>query len=189
MPPKEKKGLFPPLRLIKGVEREEVEVALPVNRRPGDHLELITMTGAAFGGIRRVALACGISGETGVALVLERALVRQQFRRLGRDNLITLLDSIARCAGARVALWEANGAYLRHLRGSLPTSTPARPFDSPRVAVPLRLHERLARNKPPIVDEPECELQDAIAWEVAALLAGETLCEWAYRSALDLCLD
>jgi hypothetical protein len=50
--------------------------------------------------------------------------------------------------------------------------------------VPVRLHERLTRSFPAIEDEPEHELRDALAWEVAALLAGETMCEWAFHSAL-----
>jgi hypothetical protein len=39
--------------------------------------------------------------------------------------------------------------------------------------------------EPPIATSPgEGELELAVQWEVAALLCGETLTEWAYRCAL-----
>jgi hypothetical protein len=91
-------------------------------------------------------------------------------------------SSVSTCA--HVALWDPHSDYLRHLLGHLPAAASGRPLDSPRVAVPVRLHERLARRLPALDDEPEPALRDALAWEVAALLSGETICEWAYRSAL-----
>jgi hypothetical protein len=159
-------------------------VAPPLHRRPGEHLELITVTAPALAGIRRAALARGLYPDTGLILALERAVVCEQLRRLRREHLIAVLDEAARSTGAHVALWEPHSDYLRHLLGHLPTAASGRPQDSPRIAVPVRLHERLARCFPALDGEPEPELRDALAWEVAALLSGETICEWAYRSAL-----
>lgn len=183
----------PTLRLIAGagapVAKEEevpisVSVAPPLHRRPGEHLELITVDAPELAGIRRAALAHRLYSDTALALVLERAVVCEQLRDLGREHLIALLDEAARSTGAHVALWDPHSDYLRHLLGHLPAAASGRPVDSPRVAVPVRLHERLARRLPALDDEPEPALRDALAWEVAALLSGETICEWAYRSAL-----
>jgi len=201
MPPAEKTALPPTLRLISG-EAPPVDYDLgglslgvkpqaPLRRRPGDHLELFSFdNGAELAPIRSAAKREGLRGETGLALVIERALVVDKTSGgCGLEDLVGDLDRIAVAARPTIELWSAHGSYLRHLLGLTPSRDPKRALESPRVAVPVRLIDRLHAGVPRLGAEPELELKLAVAWEIAALMAGQTMGEWAYRSALAELID
>lgn len=174
----ESTGLIP-----QAVDDVRVVVQPPLTRRPGDHLELISFDQPGLKSIRIAARDRRLCPETGAGLVLERALVLQQFRAAGLDQRLERLDHASRLAGAQKPLWDAQSAYLRHLLGHTPIARPPRPLDSPRVAVPVRLLDRLCSREPELGGEPSREVAQAVAWEIAAVLAGETMAEWAYRQA------
>jgi hypothetical protein len=52
------------------------------------------------------------------------------------------------------------------------------------VALPVRLIDRLNKDEPQLGEEAEVELGVAVDWEIAALVAGQTMGEWGYRAAL-----
>lgn len=196
MPPAEKTALPPRLRLIDGDERApgcllggglevEVEPQAQLLRRPGDHLELFSFSaGVGLAPVRSAAKRRGLCGETALALVIERALVIEEFRGIGLEDLVGGLDRRADAARPTIKLWSAHASYMRHLLGLARGARDERPLGSPRVALPLRLIDRLNEGEPQLGEEAEVELGLAVDWEIAALVAGQTMSEWGYRSAL-----
>lgn len=180
------------LRLIDGTARPGDPTLLgvapkplpQVTRRPGDHLELHSFARSEpLAAIRAAAQRRDLDPEAGLALVIERSLIRTELYESGGEELVAELDHESVDAQARVELWSAHGSYLHHLLG-LRTGTPAgHPLNSPRVALPVRLVDRLGEEDLELPDDPGAELGASVAWEIAALLAGETMSEWAYRTA------
>jgi hypothetical protein len=162
----------------------QVDVRKPLTRRPGEHVELITLEGVALRPIREVAGERGICPETAVALVLERALIVQQPEINGPEGRLAHLEHLARQAATQTPLWDAHSDYLLHLLGHTPGVPWARPLHSPRAGLPIRLIDRINLRIPNLQEEPSEALPAAVKWEIAAVLAGETMSEWAYRSAL-----
>lgn len=184
-------GLAP--QMLDGSAAVPVTPERSLPRRPGDHLELYTFSdGAPLEPIRRAARSRRIFAETAVALVLERAMVVSWLRSAGLETLLGALQRRSATTRAQIELWSANGSYLRHLfTGAVDAVTGSgstgseRPLRSPRVALPVRLIDRLGEEAPELGGDPRAELEAAVEWEAAALLAGETMSEWAYRSALE----
>jgi hypothetical protein len=158
-----------------------------LTRRPGDHLELHSFeSGEKLAPIRLAARKRGLDSETALALVVERDLAVTEIEERAGRAMVVALDHQSAEAEARVALWSANGSYLQHLLGLRPAAASGRPLNAPRVALPVRLLDRLD-GKFFGQDDPDREIAAAIRWEVAALVASRTISEWAYRAvALEL---
>lgn len=154
-----------------------------LTRRPGDHLELHSFdSGEALAPIRLAAHRRGLDSETALALVIERGLVTAEIEASAGSAMVEALDRQSTASRVRVSLWSAHGSYLQHLLGHRPVPASARPIHSPRVALPIRLLDRLGNEDLDLPADPGRQLTAALEWEVAALLAGETISEWAYRA-------
>lgn len=195
MPPTEKITLPPTLRLINNDDQEPdcllselttgVERQSQLLRRPGDHLELFTFPeNVNLAPIRAAARQRGLWGETALVLVIERALVIRELHNAELPDLVSKLDHLAEAASPGTELWSPHASYLRHLVGLAQSTRDERPLGSPRVALPLRLVDRLNDGELSVGEEAEKELELAIAWEIAALVAGKTITEWSYSEAL-----
>ncbi len=201
MPPAEKTTFPPRLRLVDGDECAsgsllgsgltlEVKPQAPLLRRPGDHLELFNFSeGVSLVSVRAAARRRGLCSETALALVIERALVIEELRGAGLEDLVGGLDRRADAARPTIELWSAHGSYIRHLLGLVRAASDEKPLGSPRVALPVRLIDRLNEDEPQLGQEAEAELRLAIDWEIAALVAGQTMGEWGYRAALAELID
>lgn len=155
-----------------------------LTRRPGDHLELYSFArNEPLVAIRAAAQRRDLDPETGLALVIERSLIGTELYESGGEGLVAELDRESFGAQASVELWSAHGSYLHHLLGLRPGTPVGHPLNSPRVALPVRLVDRLGEEDLELTGDPDAELGTAVAWEIAALLAGETMSEWAYRTA------
>lgn len=154
-----------------------------LTRRAGDHLELYEFDcGSALAPIRSAARNRRLDSETAVALVIERGLAAAEIEAGVGGTMLAILDERSVAAELRVSLCGAQSSYLQHLLGHSPASGSERPLDSPRVALPTRLLDRLGYNHLDLSGDPEYLLDVAVAWEIAALASGENLCEWAYRT-------
>lgn len=178
------------LRLIDGgvIERSQAPLAVApqplqrITRRPGEHRELYSFgDAAALANLRRAARRCGLEAETGIAVTVERMHITRELRGAGAEHLVEFLDDKSREIHTERSLWSAQGAYLQHLLGLNPVGSTGQPLQSTRVALPVRLIDRLGSTALEFVDTPEAELALAIAWEVASVVASETMTEWAYR--------
>lgn len=155
-----------------------------LTRRPGDHLELYSFArNEPLVAIRAAAQRRDLDPETGLALVIERSLIGTELYESGGEGLVAELDRESFDAQASVELWSAHGSYLHHLLGLRPGTPVGHPLNSSRVALPVRLVDRLGEEDLELTGDPDAELGTAVAWEIAALLAGETMSEWAYRTA------
>lgn len=169
----------------KGWTRRTVIRSLP--QRPGDLTEAWTFAdGTILEPIRRAARNRGLSPDLSVALVVERRLVLEELRTSGLAELETVLNRRSTEARPTMELWSAHNAYLENLlRGDDLERASNLPLRSPRVALPIRLVDRLGAFSPfDEVPPREEELERAIEWEVAALRGGVLMGEWAYRCAL-----
>lgn len=154
-----------------------------LTRRPGDHLELHSFdSGEALVPIRLAARRRGLDSETVLALVIERGLTVAEIEASAGPAMVEALDRQSTASRVHVNLWSAHSSYLQHLLGHRPVPASARPLHSPRVALPIRLLDRLGNEDLDLQTDPDHQLVAALEWEVAALLASETISEWAYRS-------
>jgi len=154
-----------------------------LTRRPGDHLELYSFTsGETLAPIRAAARKRGLDSETALALVIERSLAVAEIAASGSSAMVEKLDCQSTASQVHINLWSAHGSYLQHLLGHRAVSASVRPLDSPRVALPIRLLDRIRDEDLDLQDDPDRQLTVAVNWEIAALLASETISEWAYRT-------
>lgn len=201
MPLPENTFVPPELRLIDGDERApsiplgsgstvQLEPQTQLLRRPGDHLEIVTFSkDTSPAQVRAAAKRRGLSSETALALVVERALVIKELRCVGLQDLTKNLNRRADAARSTIELWGAHASYLRHLLGFAKGARHERPLSSPRVALPVRLVDRFNEDAPQLGEDAEVELELAVHWEIAALVAGQTMGEWGYYSALAELVD
>ena len=96
--------------------------------------------------------------------------------------MIVTLDRLSAEAETDIALWSAHSSYLQHLLGFRPAKTSEKPLHSPRVAMPVRLLDRLDDSFLGPQDNADHQLGAAVMWEIAALVAGRTISEWAYQA-------
>lgn len=142
-------------------------------RRPGElheslHLEAATVSRAAA-----VAEAAHLPLDLAVRLLVEAALVRDDLASRGGAHE-EYLDMAAGAAMVSRRLSAAEADYLRALR--------RRDFVSTLPTLPVRLIGRLDR-----IDLAQALAGDArraARWEIAALLEGRTMLEWALMVAL-----
>ena len=157
----------------------------PVLRRPGDHIETLWLKdGTALRGLREAAHHRQLHPDTAAAVVLERRLVIDSLADTSDPSLIDRLNHLSTSQRPEVELWSAHSAYVSHLLHGARSGLSSWHQYSAKVSVPIRLIDRLADNIPCEIEPPDVELRHAVTWEIAALLRGETLSEWAYRSAL-----
>lgn len=144
-------------------------------RRPGDLREALLLSSRAAERMGEQATEAGVTLDVAASLVLEAGLLSLRVPQLHELS--------ERSDPPQIALPEASANYLRSLtvgrRSSSQISTPP-----PRtVAVPVRLVPQLgAVDVDELIDR--VPLEQAIAWEVAAIRAGQTMSEWALERLL-----
>lgn len=143
-------------------------------RRPGELREALLLSSAAAERIAGHARKVGVTLDVAASLVLEAGLLSLRVPRL--HELRDQSDP------PRIALPEASAHYLRSLTvGRQSGQVSAQP--SQTVAVPVRLVPQLgAVNPEQLIDL--VPLEQAIAWEVAAIRAGQTMSEWVLERLL-----
>jgi hypothetical protein len=157
----------------------------PILRRPGDHIETLWLKdGSVLSELRTAACDRRLHPDTAAAIVLERRLAIESLADLGDPSLVDWLNHLGAGQRPEVELWSAHSAYLGHLLHGARSAPSSTHKTSARISLPIRLIDRLAAGIPPAIEPADVELHHAVAWEIAALLSGETLAEWGYRSAL-----
>jgi hypothetical protein len=126
------------------------------------------------------AARAGFDLELALRLVTETALVIEDLELL--DVSFERLDALAAGATVRGTVDPCHAAYLRRLTASSPRAP--RDLDAFVVAgLPARLSTRLlAVDVPALVGR--ADLERARTWEIAAVLEGRTISEWAPLTAL-----
>jgi hypothetical protein len=165
-------------------ETQELKRALP--RRPGDNFELLVFEATdTLQELRRAARDSGLNPDTAVSLVCERRLALADLAELGLAELEPAVNEAAAVSRRRLGMWEPESAYLRHLRnGDSNEAESKTPIGTPRASVPIRLIGRLGQEEVLRLPLGVDELADAVEWEVASILSGRLLIEWAVHTAL-----
>ena len=144
-------------------------------RRPGDLHELVVLGVELRRQVevcaRQVGLPTGITGR----LLIEASLVCRDLAGLGVSDGPARLQRAARGAGVRRRLSAAEADYLRLLR---------RPpgFRRTLVTAPTRLIGRIAELDLSRAVGVDC--RSAVAWEIASVLDGHTMLEWALAAVI-----
>lgn len=175
-----------PLPPAAGKWRTHAETRL-LPRRPGDHLELLSFSGAnELRVLRKQARQRGLHPDTAITLICERRLVCTELEELGVAAAQARVEVAAASVEPRLGICAANRAYLRALHHGDPLERASRaPLGCEEVAVPIRLFERLEHTDVFAGSPPGAgELAAAIGWETAAIYAGQLMGEWAFRTAL-----
>jgi hypothetical protein len=120
--------------------------------------------------------------ETSVPLLVERALLLEDFAARGLSARAARLDDVASTAEVEIELSEPQSAYMRVLS----IGNAGRVGGHPRILpVPMRLIERLGERGLADRLDPS-PLRAAVVWECAAVLSGRTMSEWAAFAMLGL---
>lgn len=172
------------LRLIDGDRREaapvdEVVVARAAVRGERNEPWTLPVTDE-LRALDEDAARAGLDLEIALRLVTETALVSRDLEGVGVS--LELLDAAAACATVDLRVDACDAAYLRRLTTS--TARATRPLDAVVIAgLPARLSTRLlAVDVSDLVRD--ASLSRARAWEIAAVLSGRTISEWAPLTAL-----
>jgi hypothetical protein len=125
--------------------------------------------------------------DTAIALVIERELLDVELAGPTWQARRRWLDTSASSASISKPLDAAASSYLtmlacRNLRARAPA--PASRGHT-TCLVPGRIWARLARQKGSRVRLRDGDLENAIAWERAAIVRGLTMTEWALRVLLE----
>lgn len=167
--------------------------------RAGDRHEPWTLpAGDALHALADAAAAAGVEFELAVRLCVERALVREDLRAAGAD--LARLDALAAAADVAAPVNAADCAYLRRLTRRDPAPQRRELGDAVIVGLPARLSARLLTALPALAGEApggaaaealddlladaNADVESALAWEIAAVLDGRTISEWAPLAAL-----
>ncbi|MFP5363215.1 MAG: hypothetical protein ACLGI5_10865 [Thermoleophilia bacterium] len=147
-----------------------------VLRRPGERHEVIAVPTENAAELAQAAACSGISLDLSVTLLAEAELAVIWLRMTGR------WENFAAHPGAPVALSAAEADYLRALTVGRKAKAPPKAAQTV-VSVPVRL---VARCSPDLLRglPGEVSLEQAIAWEAAALREGLQMGEWLMRQAL-----
>jgi hypothetical protein len=156
------------------VPRADDLLATSTPRRPGELHESLTLSEGTARRLGIRAAEAGVSVDVAGSLALEAGLL------LGRRPDLGALTTDPDPPG--IALPEASARYLRSLTVARKPSRGAASHQR-IVAVPVRLVPRLgACDVERTILTVDLEL--AISWEVAAVLAGQTMSEWAVERLL-----
>lgn len=117
--------------------------------------------------------------------MIERELLERELGARSKDAA-DRLDARARGARVKVELDAAASSYLAMLGMRNEDAAKAARSIGGEVSclLPGRLWTRLSAGGAPPVALRGCALDEAIAWERAAVLAGFTMTEWALRELL-----
>ena len=127
------------------------------------------------------ASALGVDLSLAVRVVVERGLTLRDLYALGVDP--APLDAIARAARIDGALDAASAAYVRRLSGG-DGAAPRALGVQVTVGLPLRMSTRLSGAGELDALLVSDAVSAALAWELAAVLQGRTISEWAALTAL-----
>jgi hypothetical protein len=172
-------GTHDRLRLLpaptSGVELPQVAYAYDDRlRRPGELHEPVPVPPGSAPAVERAAAVAGVPTGTAVRLLIEATLVRADLAAIGRTWAESQLDAAAAAAVVCRRLSAAEADYVRDLRRGRASGRSV-------ATVPVRLIGRVAE-----VDVESAlagDLPRAVAWEVASVLAGRTMLEWALITA------
>ena len=165
------------LRLVHAPEPPPLpNLPMAILRRPGERHEVIAVPTESAAQLTQAAAYSGISLDLAVTLLAEAELALIWLRMTGR------WENFAAHPGAPVALSAAEADYLRALTVGRKRRTPPKATQTV-VSVPVRL---VARCSPDLLPglPGELDLEQAIAWEAAALREGLQMGEWLMRQAL-----
>lgn len=178
---------FRPLRLVvpdsdsrDRVWEQRWDGPLPA-ARPGDRCEPWPLSDpGAANRIAQAATSHGLSTSLAALVTIECVLTIESLDAIGAETPIEAIDQEAAVSRVRRPLSEPSRAYLQALssRGVCSTTVPLR-----HVPLPMRLTD-LVRHREIDSLLDASELDRAISWERAALLAGRTMGEWAACCAL-----
>lgn len=155
--------------------------------RPGDQLEpwWIDQT-RAVRALAQSAACRRLPVDTAIALLIEIRFALDDVAD-ATVAVVDALDEIARQQRVEGALPGSYASYLRTLTHGADAAEHPLPDGRITVALPVRLGARLARaGGPAALLEPH-RLDQAIAWEIAAVIEGRTIGEWAAWHALSCC--
>ena len=147
-----------------------------VLRRPGERHEVVAVPAESAGQMTQAAAYSGISLDLAVTLLAEAELAVIWLRMTGR------WENFAVHPGPAVALSAAEADYLRALTVGRKPRTPPKATQTV-VSVPVRLVARCSPDLLPMLPG-DLDLEQAIAWEAAALREGLQMGEWLMRQAL-----
>jgi len=151
----------------------------PPQMRPGElHERYPAPVSAAFA---RAAAAHGIATSLAVSVVCERRLAISELECLATPATGVLDDAARRQAPTR-ALSRLTSRYARTLVAALSGHPVGNPASGPAV-VSMRLANRL-RATDVVVDLHGDEIEIALWWELASVVSGATILEWALHEAL-----
>jgi hypothetical protein len=171
------------LRVIHGGATLHANAIFKVRRsRPGETFEPIFVEASCdLALLAKNAAQVGIPLELAFALAVESNLAMDDLEELGfeRGQSTSVLNQRARLTGVEMDLSPASGAYLRLLMNPRPQSRVTNVSEGAILGVPARIHERLNRSFPETLLERTLSLEQAVAWEAAAVVDGRTLTEWA----------
>ena len=156
---------------------------LPHRGRPFDRTERWWLSSSAAAALAVQAAAHGLSVDTAGALLAERGLVVAELTHL--PDVLARLEAHAAAAVPDRELSDASACYLRTLTTARRTASPIGPHMGPDalVRLPARLTDRIKFSGAvePLLDG---DLAQGRRFEVAAVLAGQTMTDWALRTLL-----
>jgi hypothetical protein len=152
-------------------------------RRPGERREPMLIHTEISTGFRTAAAEFSIDAELAVTLALERVLTLDDASTAGVAIDVAQPYLNRRAAEAKVVreLTGPLSAYLQALTGRARFPR----LESP-VAVPVRLFPRVLSVDVGAALVPDI-LNEAVAWERAAVLSGRLMSEWALIHVAQLC--
>jgi len=146
-------------------------------RRSGDLLEPVAVPAAAAERVARSAAVAGVEAELAIVLLVEHRLALDAVQAAGAPA-----PDPPALRPACVAQGAADADYLRALTVAARPGPSTPRGELPRARLPVRL---LSRCRPEVLERAAGgPLDDAIAFEVAAIGAGLTMTEWILRAAL-----
>lgn len=165
------------------LERPAFDVP-PPRARPSERFEPWPLAEETARLLAEAAARHGLPPETAGPLLIERALLEEDFAARGLGAMTARLDEVAARAEVEIELSEAQSAYLQVLSRGRAELAVAYPRLLP---VPMRLIERLGEEGVVKRLDP-APLGDALLWERAAVLSGRTMSEWAVLAMLEIAL-
>lgn len=158
--------------------------APPPRARPCERFEPWPVAEETARPLAEAAAQHGLLPETAGPLLIERALLEEDFAARGLGAMTARLDELAARAEVEIELSEAQSAYLRVLTSGSAKRVVAHPRLLP---VPMRLIERMGREGLAKRLDP-APLGAALLWERAAVLSGRSMSEWATLAMLEIAL-
>jgi hypothetical protein len=144
-------------------------------RRPGEYQEAFLLSAEAARKLSARAAQAGLPVDVAASLALEAGMLiqrRPEVADLPVDDDQPLL-----------ALPAASARYLRSLTVARKPLRKETTSDWHAVAIPVRLLPRLGGHDVEVMIET-VDLEHAISWEIASVLAGQTMSEWVLERLL-----